>query len=125
MQTQNAYQTRGQNWDQLVEHAYYGSNLVSVRDAWFSQTACDSDPDIDYIFKFKFSSAVSNPDALRNISTTSLAVDAMLVWYQVRYGGVKGFGNTSSSRVYICLGDTGVTIAGGVGAVEDHMKLFR
>jgi len=84
------------DWKQPLERAWIAPvPVVSVSDAWWSGTTCDNDPDIDYIFLFRFSSAVTNPDGLWSFSS-HLGVDAMLLWYQIRYGGITGFGNTSS-----------------------------
>lgn len=118
----------GINWQQLVERTPFsavGKQLISASGAWYSATACDQNPlDIDYIFLFNFPSAVTNPDALRNFSS-NLQVDAMLVYYQVRYGGLNGFGNTDSSRAYVCVGNTGLNTAGGITNVYNNMKLHR
>ncbi len=124
--TENINQINGIHWNQLVEHAWLGSNLVSAGYYWPSLTYCDGDDtDVDWIFHFYFPSAVSNPNALRNISTTSLAVDIMLTYYQATIHGVKGIGNTASSMVQICVGDDGVSTVGGPGVIEDHMELGR
>lgn len=39
-------------------------------------------------------------------------------------GGINGRGNTASADVYLCLGDSGVGLAGGVDSVRQHLKLY-
>lgn len=113
------------DWLQPLERAWLAPvPVVSVSDAWWSGTTCDSDPDIDYIFLFQFSSPVNDPDAVRSFSQ-HLGVDAMLLWYQLSYGGITGFGNVSTPRVYACIGDSGVAAAGGFSTVYNNLKLFR
>lgn len=105
----------GEWWRQPVERIPFsavGKTLYPSSGSW-SDPLCDNDSsDVDYVFRFIFPAPMSDPEALRSFSY-HLGVDAMRVWYQVQYGGVTGFGSTSSYNVYICLGDTGVATAGG------------
>lgn len=70
-----------------------------------------------------FPYAVSNPDAVQSFAGVS-AVDAMLTWYQIRYSGINGRGNTASGTVYVCIGDTGTSLAGGEQNVRNNLKLY-
>ena len=60
---------------------------------------------------------------LRNFAGVTL-VDAMLSYYQVTLGGMSGRGNIASADVYLCLGDSGAGLAGGVDSVRQHLKLY-
>ena len=62
-----------------------------------------------------------DPDSIRAGSLTSVRVDAMVLYYHERYGGMKGFGD--SSRVYLCVGDTGVRMAGGVSNIKRNLRI--
>lgn len=52
-----------------------------------------------------------------------IGVDAMPGWYQLRYGGIDGRGNTGSNIVRICLGDNAVATAGGIDTVRNNLYL--
>ena len=78
---------------------------------------------MDYTFVVRFPAVVSDPDRLRNVAGVTL-VDAMLSSYQVTLGGMSGRGNIASADVYLCLGDSGVGLAGGVDPVRQHLKLY-
>ncbi|NOX63695.1 MAG: hypothetical protein GXP42_17360 [Chloroflexi bacterium] len=118
-------QISGIHWEQLIENAglaawtYYGPYV------WYQNPWCDGKDDgMDYTFAYWFDPPVQNPDALRTRSNPwDLRVQAMLDYYQWRYGGVLGSGHTSLNTVYICLGDTGVNTAGGPEAVYNSLKL--
>lgn len=113
------------SWQQLIERVPFsaiGKTLRSVTNAFPDQYCDGSDPDMDYIFVVRFPYAMTNPDALRSFAGVT-AVDAMLTWYQVRYGGINGRGTTTSGYVYLCIGDTGVSMAGGVQAIRNALRL--
>lgn len=113
-------------WQQLIERALFswGYRVVSVS-SWWGDSLCDGDPsDQDYLFYYTTPTPVTNPDVLRAFSSDVL-VDAMLVWYQLWYGGVNGSGVTEYNFAKICLGDTGVAMAGGAGRVAAYMKLLQ
>lgn len=117
--------TAGISWQQLIERIPFsavGKTLRSVTNSYQDPYCDGTDPDVDYTFVVPFPYAVSNPDSLRSFASVTL-VDAMLTWYQIRYGGINGRGNTSSSNVYLCIGDTGVATAGGQVAVRNALKL--
>lgn len=119
--------SRGRRWKQIIERIPFSAlfqTIVSANSSTSGPYICDEDPDIDYIFRFRFSSAVTNPNALRTF-TQSVGVDAMLLYYMYQHRGVNGFGNTSSRVVRICIGDTGVANAGGEQHVRDNLKLHR
>lgn len=112
-------------WQQLIERIPFsatGKTLRSVRTSYADPYCDGSDPDVDFTFVVRFPYAVTNPDSLRSFAGVT-AVDAMLTWYQVWYGGISGRGNTSSRDVYLCIGDTGVAMAGGEQAVRNALKL--
>ncbi len=113
------------SWKQLIERVPFsaiGKTLRSVTNA-FQDKYCDgTDPDIDYTFVVLFPYSITNPDSLRSFAGVT-AVDAMLTWYQINYGGISGKGTTTSGYVYLCIGDTGVSTAGGVQAVRNALKL--
>ena len=117
-------QARGY-WTQLVERVPFSAvfrPLVSSFYYFTNDTICDDDPtDTDYIFIYGFPAPMTNPDALRVFSSNWL-VDSMLVYYQVRNGGLKGYGDTTNPYVQICVGDTGVSTAGGANNVKNNMK---
>jgi len=113
------------SWKQLIERVPFSAiskTLRSVTNAFQDQYCDGTDPDIDYTFVVLFPYAMTNPDSLRSFAGVT-AVDAMLTWYQVNYGGISGKGNTTSGYVYLCIGDTGVSMAGGVQAVRNALKL--
>lgn len=113
------------SWQQLIELVPFsaiGKTLRSVTNAYPDQYCDGSDPDMDYTFVVWFPYAVTNPDSLRSFTGVT-AVDAMLTWYQVRYGGINGRGSTTSDYVYLCIGDTGVSMAGGVQAIRSALNL--
>lgn len=114
-------------WRQPIERVPFSAvfrPIVSAISSWQSAT-CDGDPsDIDYMFAFQFPSPMNNPDALRSFSH-HLGVDAMLMWYQLYYGGITGEGWTDSPNVYTCIGDTGVAAAGGESTVRENLKLHN
>lgn len=67
-------------WTQLIEHTYWsiGRPHAEFR-YWWENPWCDDDPsDIDYSFAYRFSSQVTDPDALRAYGR-DFRVDAM-VW---------------------------------------------
>lgn len=112
-------------WDQLIERVPFsavGKPLVSAIYYFQHSTICDGDAsDIDYIFVYVYPSNMTNPDALR-VFSSNLLVDSMLVYYQITIGGLKGYGDTGSTFVHVCVGDTGVANAGGASNVQDKMK---
>ena len=117
----------GTNWQQLIEREFFGYTgqpLSSVINA-YRDDACDGSafPDIDYTFIVRFPSAVNDPDRLKSFAGITL-VDAMLTYYQVTIGGINGRGNTASTDVSLCIGDSGVANAGGIDSVRQHLKLY-
>jgi hypothetical protein len=115
----------GVSWQQLIERIPFsaiGKTLRSVINSYQDPYCDGSDPDVDYTFVVAFPYAVTNPDSLRSFAGVT-AVDAMLTYYQIVYGGINGRGRTDSGQVYLCIGDTGVANAGGEQAVRDNLKL--
>lgn len=116
---------RGIDWRQLIERIPFSAifkPLVPGARSW-QDSICDGDPtDVDYFVSFDFPANVSNPNSVRSF-TYDVGVDLMLGWYQVRYGGIDGRGNTGSKIVRVCLGDTGVATAGGIDRVRDNLYL--
>lgn len=119
----------GMPWRQLIELPWIFSYSSVGSNGWWEDRYCDgsgTDPDIDYTFRFQFSSAVSNPDAMRsNRYPGAVNIEAMLSYYQVANGGIDGRGNTASGTVYVCLGQNGVTTAGGPTIVGSSLRLSQ
>lgn len=117
--------TMWQNWRQLIERIPFSAifkPLVPATRSW-QDYICDDDPsDIDYFISFDFPANVSDPDSVRSFSY-HIGVDAMLGWYQLRYGGIDGRGNTGSNIVRVCLGDSAVATAGGIDIVRNNLYL--
>lgn len=112
-------------WQELIERIPFSAifkPLVPGARSW-QDPICDGDPtDVDYFVSFDFPANVSNPASVRSF-TYDVGVDLMLGWYQIRYGGIDGRGNTGSNIVRVCLGDTGVATAGGIDVVRDNLYL--
>jgi hypothetical protein len=115
----------GSFWRQLIERIPFSavfSTLYYPVTSW-QDALCDGDPsDVDYMFAFQFPYYISQPDALRSFSY-SPGVDAMLVYYQGKYGGIDGRGHTDRPGVHVCLGDNGVATAGGEAHVRGWLAL--
>lgn len=116
-------------WRQLIELPWIFSSSSTGSNGWWEDRYCDgngTDPDIDYTFRFQFSSAVTNPDALRSNRVPGMVnIEAMLSYYQLANGGIDGRGNTASGTVTVCLGQNGVTTAGGPTAVGIGLRLSK
>ncbi|NJM08225.1 hypothetical protein HC891_21695, partial [Candidatus Gracilibacteria bacterium] len=112
---------QGISWQQLIEWdaliALYGGTAAS---SVVSSFGCDNDlTDLDYEFRFSFAS--TNPDGLKGGSPVPL-VDAMVIFYQVNFGGMHGYGDTLGSS-YLCIGDTGIAVGGGLDYVRPRLVL--
>ncbi|MGC9400594.1 MAG: hypothetical protein ACP5HM_15865 [Anaerolineae bacterium] len=115
----------GQVWEQLIEHRVLVSGERITANRWWVNHNCDGDPgDKDYQLRFDFPTAVTDPDEVGTYSW-DLLVDAMLWYYQVKYGGVKGWGHTAWGRMYTCIGDKGVENAGGIDNVYSDMIVHK
>jgi hypothetical protein len=114
-------------WRQLIELPWIFSYSSVGSNGWWENRYCDgngTDPDVDYTFRFQFSNAVANPDALRSNRVPGMVnIEAMLSYYQLANAGIDGQGNTTSGTVYVCLGQNGVTTAGGPTAVGVGLRL--
>jgi len=119
------FSAAGIPWQQLIERTPFsavGKTLRSVLYS-YSDAYCDGDgSDVDYTFVVTFPYPITNPDALRSFAGIT-ATDLMLTWYQVRYGGINGRGNTTNGYAYLCIGDTGLATAGGEATVRNELKL--
>lgn len=119
-------------WRQTIELPWIYSSSSVGSNGWWEDRYCDTtgsgvtDADLDYTFRFQFSTAVSNPDAMRSNRIYGMVnIEAMLAYYQLANGGVDGRGNTSSGTVTVCLGQNGVTTAGGPTAVGIGLRLSK
>lgn len=122
---QGDFSAAGIAWQQLIERTPFsavGKTLRSVLYS-YSDTYCDGDgSDVDYTFVVTFPYPITNPDALRSFAGIT-GTDLMLSWYQVKYGGINGRGNTTNGYAYLCIGDTGLATAGGEATVRNELKL--
>lgn len=112
------------DWRQLIEHALIAfGEIRTPNGAYLGDSVCAPGRGQEYVFLLDFSGPVSNPDGLRTNSLDPL-VDSMLVYYQLWYGGVDGFGNVGIGRVYVCIGNTGISIA-GFNNVYYNMRVIK
>ncbi len=81
---------------------------------YYQDRNCDGDPnDNEYVFYYPVSTSSSTKGNLRWTTTSPLVYAA----FSLAYGGnISAFG-TSWSEVRLCIGDNGVSAAGGAGHV--------
>lgn len=90
-------------------------------DYYTSQYECDSsDADIDYVFFFW--SNYSDDEDLGCNSSSHILVDAMVLYYHGKYGGLNSKGDSEGTWVKACVGNTGIEMA-GLNNIMNHLDL--
>ncbi|MBI3242849.1 MAG: hypothetical protein HYZ49_11200 [Chloroflexi bacterium] len=109
-------------WRQPIEpHTGMGAGTVTASSYWadpYCENASPPDPDTDWIFYFSMTYSM-NPDGLR-WSTSSTQVWLALL---TAYGGNLNSYAYYWNSVYVCLGTTGVSAAGGAANVRNNLRL--
>ncbi len=116
-------QTASSGWiAEWAEHDPTGwGTYVGTPNSYFQDsTWCDGDPgDVDYGFPTNMGTAVSN---LSHLRTRGMEIRVTLML--AGYGGLNTWIDYPSSTVYPCVGDNGVIVGGGVGNIQNNLRML-